>query len=104
MLVKSAHVTRILVSNVMSSSVCEETWRPADVALSRSCPQEAARQRGKQVSQWLGDREELLKQLLDWALRGFKPVDPDRVPAEGAGESPSVRRFESDKPTSVTFN
>lgn len=49
-----------------------------------SCLQEAAVQGRKQLSLWLGDREELLKQLLDWAFGGFKPAGPDRV----GGEAP----------------
>lgn len=73
---KDSHVT---------TSVCEWTWRPADGAL---CPQEAAMQRG--MSQWLGDREELLKQLLDWALGGFQPGHPHIVPPAVTGESPVV--------------
>lgn len=44
----------------------------------------------KQMSLWLGDKEELLKQLLDWAFGGFKPAGPDRVPPAVGGESPLV--------------
>lgn len=56
-----------------------------------SCLQEAAVQCRKQLSLWLGDREELLKQLLDWAFGGFKPAGPDRV----GGESPLAHFSES---------
>lgn len=76
----------------------EQMWRPGVDAFVPSCLQDAALQCRKQLSVWLEDREELLKQLLDWAFGGFKPVGPDRVPPAVGGESPLV----SDKPTSAT--
>lgn len=39
--------------------------------------QEAALRCKKQFSAQLGDRDELLKQMLDWAFGGFKPEGPD---------------------------
>lgn len=53
-----------------------------------SCLQDAALQCRKELASCLEDREELLKQLLDWAFGGFKPVGPDTVPPAVGGESP----------------
>lgn len=65
----------------------EQMWRPADDAFSRLCLQDAAVQCKKQLSPWLEDREELLKQLLDWAFGGFQALGPDKVPPAVGGES-----------------
>lgn len=47
------------------------------------CLQDAALQCSQQWSVGLEDREELLKQLLDWALGGFPALGPDRPAAAG---------------------
>lgn len=39
--------------------------------------QEAALRCQKQFSACLEDRDDLLKQLLDWALGGFQPTGPE---------------------------
>lgn len=61
--------------------------RAAEGAFIRLCLQDAAVQCKKQLAPWLEDKEELLKQLLDWAFGGFQPTGPDKVPAAVAGES-----------------
>lgn len=47
------------------------------------CLQDAALHCSQKWSAGLEDREELLKQLLDWALGGFSALGPDRPPAAG---------------------
>lgn len=47
------------------------------------CLQDAALQCSQQWSVGLEDREELLKQLLDWALGGFSALGPERPAAAG---------------------
>lgn len=39
--------------------------------------QEAALRCKKDFSEFVGDRDELLKHMLDWALGGFQPTGPD---------------------------
>lgn len=68
----------------------EQLWRAADDAFTGACLQEAAVQCRKQPSLWLKDKEELLKQLLDWAFGGFQPAGPDRDASAVSGESPFV--------------
>ena len=41
------------------------------------CYQEAALRCKKQFSALEEDRDDLLKQMLDWAFGGFKPTGPD---------------------------
>lgn len=50
------------------------------------CPQDAALQRSRQWCAGPEDREERLKQLLDWALGGFPAAGPDRPAAAGGSE------------------
>ncbi|XP_044066139.1 uncharacterized protein LOC122882624 isoform X5 [Siniperca chuatsi] len=55
--------------------------------------QEAALRCKKQFSASLEDRDELLKQMLDWAFGGFQPTGPDGLKPGAATNEETIRRI-----------
>lgn len=55
--------------------------------------QEAAVRCEKQFSAGLEDRDELLKQMLDWAFGGFQPTGPDGLKPKAATNGRNMNTF-----------
>lgn len=55
--------------------------------------QEAAARCEKRFSASLEDRDELLKQMLDWAFGGFQPTGPDRLKPKAATNGRNMNTF-----------
>nr|XP_040049551.1 uncharacterized protein LOC120829486 isoform X2 [Gasterosteus aculeatus aculeatus] len=71
--------------------------------------QEAALRCKKDFSEFVGDRDELLKHMLDWALGGFQPTGPDGlkptdVPNDVTQRGKRAKPLSSSGPRSRTSN